>query len=310
MKTIKADEALFIKLGGGGAWDRECFEQGTLRLDYRQVPHDLCMQGKWVQVLDHLQKTTSNKGAAQRHADQIRRFYEASEETLWITFSAGRLHWCFAKSGVQVLPDGTRTRKVMGKWKDKSLHGKTLDTKNLNGRVLATQGFRGTICRAADLTYLLNKINGIVSPQVTAVEAAAQKLEEALIPVIQTLNPKDLETLVDQIFRQGGWSRIGVLGGVEKDIDLSLISSFSDQRIAVQIKSKADLKIFEAYKQKFDEMAGYAKFYFVTHSPNAALEKIISDGPGNDMLELWDAKKLANYAFKHGLVGWLLDKAG
>lgn len=309
MKTIKASEALFIKLGASGAWDRECFKEGTLRLGYRQIPHKLCADGQWDQVLALIQKTSPDKGAARRHLDQIRKFYEAPKTALWITFSASRLHWCFANSAVEVHEDGTKTRKTVSGWSDASLKGEILDKKNLNGRTLATQGFRGTICKAADLQYLLNKINGTVSPQVVAVQVAARKLEEALIPIIQALDHKDLETLVDQIFRQGGWSRIGVLGGQEKDIDLDLISAFSSERIAVQIKSRANPKIYETYKKKFSEMAGYAKFYFVTHSPDAALTKQIAT-ESDDVLEFWGAERLADYAVKHGLAGWLMDKAG
>lgn len=134
-------------------------------------------------------------------------------------------------------------------------------------------------------------------------------LNKTLIPVIQNLGDRDLETLIDQIFRQGGWSRIGILGGTEKDIDLDLISAFSNERIAVQIKSRANKKVYEDYKKKFSAMSGYAKFYFVAHSPNSELAKLSEVEPKDEMLEFWDAAKLADYAIKHGLVGWLLDKS-
>lgn len=308
MKAIKATESLFVKLGPSGSWEESCIKDGTVRLAYKDIPHDLCINGKWDEVYKLILKDSSNKGAATRHVDQIRRFYEAPKTALWFTFSASRVHWCFADSQIELLKDGSKVRKTLGGWSDKSLKGEVLDKKNISGRILATQGFRGTICRGPDLQYLLNKINGVVDPYVVAVQGAVGNLSKALIPVIQNLDDRDLETLTDQIFRQGGWSRIGVLGGTEKDIDLDLISAFSNERIAVQIKSRANKKIYEDYKKKFSAMTNYAKFYFVTHSPNSELEKFRKADANDDVVEFWDASKLADHAVKHGLVGWLLNK--
>lgn len=122
-----------------------------------RVPHDLCLKKQWDEVYQLILKTSPNKGAATRHLDQIRRFYEAPKNALWFTFSASRLHWCFADTRIELLKDGSKTRKTINGWSDKSLKGELLDKKNISGRILATQGYRGTICRGPDLQYLLKK---------------------------------------------------------------------------------------------------------------------------------------------------------
>lgn len=40
---VAAEGAYFIKLGHGGEWETESLEQGTLRLGYRETPHELCL---------------------------------------------------------------------------------------------------------------------------------------------------------------------------------------------------------------------------------------------------------------------------
>ena len=44
---IFAKKALYIKLGEGGSWERECFENGYLKLGYHDVSHEDCSKGNW-----------------------------------------------------------------------------------------------------------------------------------------------------------------------------------------------------------------------------------------------------------------------
>jgi hypothetical protein len=308
MRKIETEQALYIKLGEGGTWERECTKDGTLRLGYHHLSHELCIEGKWPEVLAEILKTTKDKGAATRHLNQVRFFYEASPDTLWITFNSDRLFWCFAKTEVTLNKDGSKIRQTISGWRDKSIKGELLTKKNISGKVLATQGFQGTICSAPEIDYLLHKINGTVAPHIEAAQTAFNSLVEKLIPIIKSLNEKDLETFTDLIFRQAGWSRVGVLGGTEKDIDLDLISPITNERIAVQIKSRASDAVYIEYRNKFSDMRGYTKFYFVTHSPTAALVKAASLNTDGNFI-FWGAQELADFSAKNGLIGWLLDKA-
>lgn len=308
MEQVKADKALFIKLGEGGRWEATCIRDGTLRFGYREIPHDLCAAGDWSGVEQVARGFSRDQGSATRHVNQIRLFYETDESVLWITFHADRLWWCFSSQDVYVLPGNDKERRTLGGWNDTDIYGRPLLKGTLSGKLLATQGFQGTICTVSELNYLLHKINGTVEPHVAAAQTAYEGLRTALVPVIRKLHHKDLETLTDLIFRQSGWQRVGVAGGTEKDIDLDLISPVTGERIAVQVKSKANAAVWRAYREKYADMRGFSRFYFVTHSPTTDLrrEAEVSDDPA---FILWDVEQLSGQAVRGGLTGWLLDKA-
>ncbi|MEI5617391.1 hypothetical protein WB403_50745, partial [Streptomyces brasiliscabiei] len=84
---------------------------------------------------------------------------------------------------------------VIRGWSDKDLNGKPLHKGRLSGKLLSVQGFQGTICSVKEKDYLLHKINGTNEPHVLVAENAVSNLEDALIPIIRNLHPKDLETL-------------------------------------------------------------------------------------------------------------------
>jgi len=305
---VIADTALYIKLGEGGVWEADCIAAGTLRIGYRELPHDACAAGAWSEVEQRAATFSKDQGAATRHVKQVRLFYEAPPSVLWVTFHADRLWWCFAEKRVEVLPDGTKQRRAIGKWQDTDVNGRPLLKAQLSGRLLAVQGFQGTICSVAEREYLLHKINGTVPSHVAAAQDALTQLVQSLVPIIQKLHPKDLEILVDLIFRQAGWNRTGVTGGIEKDIDLDLLSPVTGERIAVQVKSRASEADYREYRTRFADMRGFTRFYFVTHSPAQNLEAEATATDDTSFV-FWGPHKLAEYAARNGLVGWLLDKA-
>jgi hypothetical protein len=309
LNPIKAESALFIKLGERGEWESNCIRDGILRLGYHNQPHELCASSDWDNPkLRASFRDGADQGAVKRHINQVRNFYEAPETTLWITYYSDRLWWCFSKPGITRLPDGSKVRNVIGQWRDTDINGSTLIKGRLSGKLLAVQMFQGTICSVKEREYLLHKINGTLEPHVAEVQTALEGLIAALIPIIKNLHPKDLETLTDLIFRQAGWQRTGVAGEVEKDIDLDLLSPITQERIAIQVKSKASASVYRSYQAKFADMSGFSRFYFVTHSPDASLKEIsseISDGS----FVFWGAEQLAQQAVRNGLVGWLIDRA-
>lgn len=311
-EPVRAGRALFIKLGEGGRWEAECVREGTLRFGYQEVPHSTCEKacrsGDWSEVEASARGFSKDKGSATRHVNQIREFYEAGGDVLWITFHSDRLWWCFSEPGVSGLPGDDKSRRVAGAWSDEDVNGQPLLKGRISGRLLAVQGFQGTICSVSELGYLLHKINGTAEPHVAAAQAAFENLQEALVPIIKRLHHKDLEILTDLVFRQSGWQRVGVSGGTEKDIDLDLISPVTGERIAAQVKSRAGADVWRAYRAKYADMRGYSRFYFITHSPTEALRQ---EAAGADDAEfiLWDAERIAWHAVRGGLTGWLLDKA-
>lgn len=308
MQNVITDNALFIKLGDKGRWERDCIENDYLQLGYHDLNHQACLESN----TDEAKKAypeNYDQGALTRHIDQVFKFYHEPASTLWITFYSDRLWWCFADANIELQADGSKIRRTIGSWSDKDINGIPLHKGRLSGKLLSIQGFQGTICSVKEKNYLLHKINGTNEPHVKEAEEALTKLEISLKPIIKNLHPKDLETLTDLIFRQSGWQRIGVAGEVEKDIDLDLISPITHERIAVQVKSKATANTYITYKNKFSDMSGFSKFYFVTHSPNITLNNLVSCNASDSEFIFWGVEELSRLSVRNGLVGWLIDRA-
>lgn len=304
MKTIQPKSAYFIKLGSGGHWEQPCIENDqTIRLGFDKTNHQACLAGKW----DKIRNDELNKGRAKRKAtevtNEIRHFYEEDEKTLWITFYANRMRWCFAEKSVKRLPDGSKTRKVIGQWRDADIHGQPLSFEKISGKLLQVRGFRGTIC-SVDPTYVTGKINGNSPPEVTRASNCFNELRSSLIPLIQNLTWKDFELLVDLVFSNAGWQRISVLGKTEKNIDLDLRSPVTGERVMVQIKAASDIEEFKSYCQEYSRMKDFQKFFYVVHSPKKSL--LAAKTPARTQLVLAD--QLAELVISAGPAKWLIEK--
>jgi len=305
-QPIKARNALFIKLGAKGFWEKECIEHGYLKLGYHDIRHDDCIKGDWDAVNRfYLQEANSKQQAASAHLTQIKYFYTESQDTLWFTFFNQCLWWCFSKDTVTFNADKTKTRPVIGKWNNRDVRGNLLLLDNISGSLLKTQGFRGTICGTDELEYLLNKINSIESPEIIKTKQSLSALETSVMKLVAMLQPKDFEVLVDLIFRQSGWQRMGVVGKTQKDIDLDLMMPVTGERAFVQIKSQSNEHEFNEYLDQFNEMVGYDHFFYVVHSPSNDLLAIDRGHP-----RLMTGPKIASMVVRAGLTDWLMKKVG
>ncbi len=306
MKKIKANKVLFIKLGQGGKFEKECIENNhTLRLGYREVDHKLCLTGQWDKVHDYFTTEENSKTfVATSHSNQIKQFYEEDEKTLWITFYANKLWWCFSKPEITLLADKTKTRPVIGKWSDKDINGNVLLAGNISGKLLKTQGFRGTICSVPEEKYALAKINCEQMKEVVEVEQAMFNLKTKLTFLIQNLQWKDFETLVDLIFRQAGWQRVGDTGKTQKTLDLELFAPVTGERAIVQIKAQSDLQQFLSYQVQFATMNDYDKFFYVVHTAKSNL----STYENETETKLYLVDKVAELTVSAGLVEWVIKK--
>ncbi len=303
--TISASKVLYIKLGRGGKWEHECiYKTQNLKIGYKEISHKDCIRGEWDKVEKDWKVGDLNPGSITRHINQLKYFYEAGEDALWITFHANLLWWGFSKQELTVELDNTKVRPIIDKWNCKDINGDDLRTDRLRGSLVSIQGFRGTICSVRDSEYVINKINGKESKDVKEVQNSLSELETKLETLIKGLQWEDFEILMDLIFRQAGWQRVSKLGGTQKTIDLELISPITEEKYCVQIKSQANLATFNEYKKQFEDMQGFSRFYFIVHSPASDLEDIIED----DEFELILPHKITQWALKYGLVEWLLDK--
>ncbi|HCE21054.1 MAG TPA: hypothetical protein DF282_00880, partial [Hyphomonas sp.] len=113
MAGVQAEEALFIKLGRAGEWEKGCLADGTIRFGYRETPHDLCVAGDWEAVQRFWTERRGNSGTASNGVRQIRSFYESEASTIFVTFFGGLLYWCRPTGPVEVLEDRSRLRRAV-----------------------------------------------------------------------------------------------------------------------------------------------------------------------------------------------------
>ena len=176
MKEIKPSKAFFIKLGSGGRFESDCIEHDqTIRLGFNETDHVACLKGDWEKIRNGLLKKGRTKGKATEITNEIRCFYEADENTLWVSFFGNRMWWGFARTGVTQLPDRSKVRKIIGKWRSTDVRGSNLSLEKISGRFLQVRRFQGTIC-SVDLEYARNKINSKKPIIVEEAESAVRDL--------------------------------------------------------------------------------------------------------------------------------------
>ena len=234
----------------------------------------------------------------------IKYFYESGDDTIWITFYNRKMYWCFAERDIIKLSDGTRIRKVKGKWNFRDIAGDKLLIENLSGKLTKVQGFRGTICKVKEREYLVHRINHQKLPEVQKAENTLQTLLKEIEPLIQNLTWKDFEILVDLIFAYSGWQRFTSRGKTEKSLDLGLLSPVTGNRAFVQIKSTSTMREFQKYIEDFTASEEYNKMFYVLHTR----DKSLSDWKDTENIKLWDVEKLAILVVNSGLISWLIKK--
>ncbi len=302
---VNFQKAYFIKLGRRGGWEEDCIEDGVLRLGFNNPYHDECLRGNFDSIRQWFEGKGKTKGVATAIVNQIRSFYESGEDNLWITFYKRKLWWAFAAPGIEQLGDGSRIRKVVNGWKSTDIKSDVLSVDKISGRLTKVQMFQGTICEVKENKYLWGKINAIVSPDVERAKKSLSELVDSALPLIKSLTWKDFELLVDLLFVNAGWKRLGVVGKTEKDIDLDLMMPVNGRRAFVQIKSSSTQTEFDEYLHTFAKNDIYHEMYFVVHTVETALQ--IKDC-GRPVTVIND-KALSKLVVNSGMIEWLIEKA-
>jgi hypothetical protein len=305
MQKIKPKAVRFIKLGRKGQDEPDCIEgiNPCIRLGFINPHHAECLTRNW-DALRAYWAEKKTKGRTTQITKLIKDFYTLDQDTLWITFYNRRLYWCFAYPEVELLEDGARSRRVIGKWSSKSVTGKDLLIEELSGKLTKTQGFRGVICSVEEEEYLVRRINGEIAPVVVNAKQSLSSLEKSLEELIRSLHWKDFELLCDLIFTHSGWQRVSAVGGPEKSIDLVLLSPVSGKRAFVQIKSQADIKTFKKYCDTFARQGQYDEMFFVVHTPlgDSSTWKM------PDKTRILSIKNISQLAVAAGLSEWIIQK--
>ncbi len=311
MQRITATEARYIKLGRAGCWEELCLADGTSRLGYHEVPHELALTGEF----EVLQAYFRDKGVASQvatsHAKQVLDFYRAGPETLWVTFSEGHLWWAQADGPVEFLGGsqdemdarGSRLRRTRDGWHKTSIGGYPLRIPDLNGALTKTAAYRMTICTVQPFDYLIRKINDEDLPEVARAKGARSGALDAIRELMRLLTWRDFELLVELIFSQSGWRRTGETGGSQETVDIELELPSTGERAFVQVKSRTNQAQLQDY---MDRLTGRpeSKMFYVYHTAKTALSA--TDGT----VVLVGPERLAEMVLTSGLFDWLLKKVG
>jgi hypothetical protein len=315
------DQARYIKLGSGASKiTKTCINRDLAYIGFGTDNDELfkaASSGDWeaFKALSYERDTSGSEQARKRNStsatNQVKAFFEADDRILWITFFEGRLfHGVLSSHKKPVIDLNLRgcVRHLKSGWSSTDSRDVPLRVENLSGNLTKVRGFKGTSCAlgADQLEYLLRRLSGRVPDFIDRINHARMMMEDAVLSAIRTLQPKDFELLVENIF-SGSWRRIGQMGGSEKFIDIIYEEPLNpDRRIAVQVKSETSPEEVSRYCQD-EQFNAYEKLFFVFHTPAQA--DILKDYEAPEGLELVDGKKLASLVVDSGLIHWLREKA-
>ena len=308
MRTIKPREVFFIKLGPGGRWNQECIKNGIVKVGFNEIDIKDIQQNKWGKIRDYYLKESSSIWAS-IYTNQIKNFFLADEQTLWITFVNQKLWWCLTKKPIYGNPDKTKYKETVNGWLSKDISGKELLMNNLSGTLLAVQGFRSTMCAVKESSYVIDKINAKESSEIVLAEKDLNQLAKSVSTLIKKLRPKDFELLVDLIFRGMGCQRMGVVGGPQETVDIELFSPIIGERYLVQVKSETNFHQFEEYQKRFLEHVGYNKYFYVYHTTTDKKLEGYEDGSDSTII-IWRLDDISKHTINAGLIPWLINKTG
>ncbi|WDF73931.1 restriction endonuclease [Novosphingobium sp. KACC 22771] len=303
---IAPGDVRYIKLGVGGGWARQAFENGWLAFGYHSIPDAVAAEGDW-NIVAHLLRHRPTASAISTGVGEVEAFYGMGADCLWITLADGHLWWTFADPEIVWLGTDTdepsRYRRVIGGWRNTDIHGRPLRTEQLSSKLTQVAGYRGTICKVAEKEYLVRRINGIVEPIVVLAGEARERVVSVARDMIRSLHWADFETLVDLIFARSGWQRSTRVGAKLTDVDIVMEQPTTDESAFVQIKSKANQAILDDYLDRY-EVTGHDHFFFVCHTVSGTLKM-----PEKRGLHLFAGQRLADVAVRNGLFDWLIEKS-
>jgi len=327
-KTIR-----FIKLGRAGGLEERCINEGICYVGFGtgeseifDIAYQASLTGAeahWGALWDELYKRESDrpepqrKTAASQARNQIRSFYTAGNETLWITFFAGKLYHTTLdnqKSPWISTIHGGSFRSVLGEWRCTDTNGKDLSIESLSGQITKTQLFRGTSCEITDgpREYLLRRLNGEQHDYISVIEKSRRSLETGIVDAIKALTPQDFELLTELVFSRT-YRRVGSTGKVQKFVDIvfenPIVINGRVETICVQVKSQTTIaKLLEYLADPQRET--YGRFYYVFHTSADLTEDLELPLEYQEEVLIIGVQSLAALVVETGLITWLTNKAG
>lgn len=300
----------YIKLGQNGKWAAEALKQGTIPFGYALIDHDACLAGDWDEVRRQLAGMGRSASGVTHGLRELKEFYGLPADTLWVTAADGHFWWAFADGPVieteQRNSNGpARYRRTQAGWCNTNLAGEPLAVRSLGSALTRTASYQMTVCTIKHADHLLRRIRGERDPLHAHATALRLELRKVGLRMIQQLDWRDFETLVDLIFARGGWQRSSVLGEGLPDVDLILSQPTIGETAWVQVKSQTSQAELDDYLRRFRRDGSCDRFFFICHSVAGSLSL-----PPEPRLHLWAGERLAGAAIDAGLFDWLLDRTG
>lgn len=312
---MNISKALYIKLGEGGGWSKNSFENGIIRFGWNNIDISFIINNEWEEIKKIIEDDFFNrdkKTGATNDFNALKNICEADSTTIFITFDSGKLFWCSPIENSISTDDISKYIKTANGWSCKDIYDNRLfESTQISGRITKYQLYMGTTCKIGDrlreLDYLKNLINGIESEEYTKLFEAKENLKKSLIPAIKNLTPKDFEIFTDLIFRNLGWRRTSVVGEIMKFFDLILEEPLNNKLHGVQIKSQSTFREYKSYRDDFTENYSdtFETLIFVVHSCDSILDMYKEDDSKIKLLKIDD---LTGLAIDAGLIRWLLEK--
>ena len=317
----KNTKVKFIKLGAGNSYAQKCFKEQISILGfwtgYEKI-FNACLDKNWDLVAQLLldERTKQHYGkipkSIKNELRQVQCFFDDDDgNVLWITFDNRKLYWSMSNSReykqVEVNEERCAQRKMTSPWSCRDLKNNIINVDDLAGHLSMVSGYRGTICDVKKPDYAIRRIQGLESELYKNVKETLSDLHSSIISMMKELNDKDFEVLVETIFTNIGWRRVGVSGGTEFMIDLLLerpsINNLGVDTVAVQIKCKTDQNELNKYEAAMSET--YENSFYVYHSTKRNIDLKLNH---NSKMKLIDAEELAPLVVETGLIHWLMKR--
>lgn len=301
---IRPQSVRYIKLGEGGAWESDCIAKGVLRFGYESGDPETiaqCSAQDWNALAASWRASGKSSSTATRFTNETRKFWEAGPHDLWITFVGERLYWGFLEPGrpEAVGSDFSTIRPVAGGWRCVDREDQELIKSRLPGNITKLAAYRGTSCSVDAEAQVVRRINAQVDPDVAVARGALSAVEEALVPVLRRLGPRDMEVLVELIFGASGWRRVDTVGKARKLVDLDLELPSTEERAFVQVKARSSQKELDRYIDLLGQES-FSRMFYVFHTGNLSTDSA--------QVSLIGPQRLARMTIEAGLADWVLRK--
>jgi hypothetical protein len=313
IENLPQTSVLYVKNGEHGRWWPAAKENGQIHAGWTNITHDLLTSPDYEIIkqreIEDYMKLGKPKGSAMADANALWRLLHSPSQHVWITFEEGCMWWCTVRDGAVINPTGRDARTgnfwlvCDRKWSNESLvHKRRLAIAVLPGKVSAVARFSGTVAEPKAWETILRVIRDEKDDVAIKAADARSSYEAAIDKMVKELHWKDFELLIDLVFARTGWTRISVLGGTQKGIDLEVENLTIDEIAFVQVKSSANQAVLDCYIDQFKEQSDrYARMIFAVHSPDGKLTT-----PADDRrVQVWAGDRIARLVVRLGLGEWV-----